>query len=290
MIDSFILGDNAFFGVNHRSRQEGDERAKQFADPAEVARVCAAARRHGAGGVMLSSHERSRLILDAIRREPSLKGFRIYPNIPYLMKYVQRSTQSGPSGLLAEIFAGGAWHRQLGTLTRGAAAYIRKDFKAMLAVAVDLELAPYRHHPMPAVFLHNGLADLALGLGWTDVFVFWDELIRRRHRSVPGFGTLNLPRMAEALRKAGLANPLIMAPFNTAGFHMNPSKSACESAARDGGFTLLAMNVLVSGAAKPEDAIGYLGGFPSVRHAVIGASSEKHLAQNAALLKKFLGV
>lgn len=290
MIDAFILGDNAFFGVNHRSRREGDDRARQFADPSRVAEICAAARRHGAGGVMLSSHDRTRSILDAIRQNPGLKDFNVYPNVPYLMKYVQRSTQSGVSGLLLEIFSGGAWHRQAVTLSRGAIAYLKKDFRSMLAAAVELELAPYRRHPMPAVFLHNGLTDLALGLGWTEVFAFWDELIRRRYRAVPAFGTLNLPLLATALKRAGLSNPLIMAPFNTTGFHMNPSQAACEAAVQEGGFTLVAMNVLVSGAARPVDAFGYLGQFPSIRHAVVGASSEKHLAENATLLKKFLGV
>jgi hypothetical protein len=290
MIDSFILGDNAFFGVNHRSRSEGDERAKQFHDPREVARICAAARRNGAGGVMLSSHERSASILKAIAAAPELKGFRIYPNIPYLMKYVQRSTQAGVGGLMMQVLSGGAWHRQLAALTRGAAAYLKKDFRAMLSVAVELELAPYRDHPLPAIFLHNGLADLALGLGWTDILAYWDELIRVRHQAIPGFGTLNLPLMRASLTRAGVSNPLIMAPFNVSGFHMNPSQASCEATAREDGFTLLAMNVLVSGAASPEDAFAYLGRFPHVRHAVIGASSDKHLTQNAALLKKYLGV
>lgn len=290
MIDSFILGDNSFFGVNHHSRREGEERARQFADPAAVARICAAARRNGAGGVMLSSHERTKSILAAMRREPALKDFNVYPNIPYLMKYVQRSTQAGVAGLLLEVFAGGAWHRQAATLSRGALAYLKKDFRSMLSVAIDLELAPYRKHPLPAIFLHNGLTDLALGLGWTEVFLFWDELIRKKYRAEPGYGTLNLPLLSTELKRAGLTNPLIMAPFNLAGFHMNPSREACETAVRAGGFTLLAMNVLVSGAARPADALGYLGGFPSVRHAVIGASSEKHLAENAVLLKKILTV
>lgn len=289
-IDPFILGDNAFFGVNHRSRQEGDARARQFADPREVARICAAAHRNGAGGLMLSSHERAASILRAIRGIRELRDFNLYPNIPYLMKYVQRSTQSGIAGLMLQVLSGGAWHRQIATAVRGAAAYLRKDFRQMIAVAVELELAPYRKHPTPAIFLHNGLADLALGLGWTDVLVYWDELIRSKYRAIPGFGTLNLPMMRSALKSAGVTDPLIMAPFNLTGFHMNPSREACEAAVNEGGFTLLAMNVLVSGSAKPEEALAYLGRFPAVRHAVIGASSEKHLAENAALLKKYLAV
>jgi hypothetical protein len=287
-LDPFILGDNAFLGVNHRSRQEGDERARRFADPREVAQVCLLARKYGAGGLMLSSHARAGEFLNAIRAEPGLKDFRIYPNIPYIMKYVQKSTQSGVSGLLNEIFSAGSWHRQFATLARGGIAYLQKDFRSLLAAAVDLELAPYRRHPLPAVFLHNGLADLALGLGWTDVFRFWDELIRRKYRAEPGFGTANLPRMAEALARSGLKKPLIMAPFSAAGFHMNPSQADCEAAVQTGSFSLLAMNILASGSIAPEKAFEYVARFPTVKNFVVGATSEAHLAQNAALLKNYL--
>jgi hypothetical protein len=290
MIDRVILGDNAFFGVNHRSRTEGDSLAKRFEDPREVARVCSAAKHHGAGGIMLSSHHRTPSILAALRERPELRDFRIYPNIPYLMKYVQRSTQAGIGGMMGDIFSTGPWHRRAATLARGGWAYLRKDFRKMIEVAVELELEPYRKHPVPAVFLHNGLADLALGLGWTEVFHIWDRLIRRKYRAIPGFGTLNQVKMSEALEAAGLAAPLIMAPFNMAGFHMNPSREVCEASLAGGRYTLLAMNVLVSGAADPEAAFRYLGSHPGVRHMVIGATSEAHLAQNELLLKKHLGV
>ena len=85
---------------------------------------------------MLSSHDRTPAILSAIREEPRLRDFAIYPNIPYLMKYVQRSTQAGAAGLLTDIFASGPWHRQLATLARGGWAYLLKDFKTLLSVAV----------------------------------------------------------------------------------------------------------------------------------------------------------
>lgn len=278
------LGDNPFFGVNHHSRLVGDDTARRFERPEAVAAVCRAAKRQGAGGLMLSSHERAGASLAAIRRDPELRDFRIYPNIPYIMKYVQRSTQSGMPGVAREVFSAGAWHRQFLTIARGGVAYLRRDFRAMLRTAVDLELARYRAHPLGAVFLHNGLVDLALGLGWTDVLVYWDRLIREGYGTRPGYGTLNLPALVEALRGAGVEDPLIMAPFNVAGFHMNPSQAACAAAARGGGFTLLAMNVLVSGAAQPADAIRYLGGFAGVQHVVLGTTSEQHMIENRALL------
>ena len=154
----------------------------------------------------------------------------------------------------------------------------------MLRTAVDLELARYRGNPLGAVFLHNGLVDLALGQGWTDVLVYWDQIIRRHYGVRPGFGTLNLPVLVHALRDAGIEDPLIMAPFNLAGCHMNPSREASEAVVNEGGFTLLAMNVLVSGAADPSEAFRYLGRFPNVRHVVLGTTNEQHMIENRALL------
>ena len=285
MIDGWILGDNAFFGVNHYSRLVGEDVARRFERAEAVVEVCRAARNQGAGGLMLSSHERAGSILSALRRDPELRDFRIYPNIPYIMKYVQTSTQSGLPGVVREIFSGGAWHRQFLTVARGGLAYLRRDFRAMLRTAVDLELARYRGHELGAVFLHNGLVDLALGQGWTDVLMYWDQLIREGYGVRPGYGTLNLPALVQALRGAGLDDPLIMAPFNVAGFHMNPSREECEAMVREGGFTLLAMNVLVSGAARPAEAFRYLGQFPGVKHVVLGTTSEQHMIENRALLE-----
>jgi len=282
--EGWLLGDNAFFGVNHHSRAVGDAVARRFERPEAVVEVCLAARRQGAGGVMLSSHERAGAIVAAMRREPLLRDFPVYPNIPYIMKYVQSSTQNGIPGVAREVLASGSWVRQLLTVARGGIAYARRDFHGMLRTAVDLELAAYRGQPLGAVFLHNGLVDLALGQGWINVLTFWDRMIRERYGVRPGFGTLNLPVLARALREAGVHDPLIMAPFNLAGFHMNPGQAASEAAVNEGGFTLLAMNVLVSGAADPTEAFRYLGRFPNVRHAVLGTTNEQHMVENAALL------
>jgi hypothetical protein len=68
---------------------------------------------------------------------------------------------------------------------------------------------------------------------------------------------------------------------------MNPSREACEKTIKDGGFTLLAMNILAQGAVRPEEAFDYLAGL-GVRHAVIGASTESHIAESFGAAKNYL--
>jgi len=291
MIDNFILGDNQFFGVNHHSRKTGESKARRFENPEEVVEVFRAARRAGAGGVMLSSHERTPAIIRAMLKDKDLReNFGVYPNVPYIMKYVQKVTRHGIIGAANETILGPAAMSNTLSVLRGGWGLLRKDFRRMMESALEVELSVYRGAKIRAVFLHNGIVDILLGLGMHDVFLYYDEFIRRRYMAVPGFGTLNLGRLAGALASCGLKNPLIMAPFNSAGFHMNPSRQDCEQSLEKNGITLLAMNILASGASRPREAFEYLGRFRNLKHVVVGASSQAHLSESYSLCKECLKI
>ncbi|MFT5207003.1 MAG: hypothetical protein ACI9CF_000748 [Candidatus Omnitrophota bacterium] len=283
-MDQFILGDNQFFGVNHHSRSTGADKAKRFSKTSEIIEVMCAAKRHGAGGVMLSAHDRVKQIIQAMRCEPELANFNVYANVPYLMKYVQKSTQAGLIGLVKDMVIGQAGPKRL---YRAARAYLKRDFRQLLCAGIDIEMAAYQRFNIKAIFLHNGIVDLVLGLGLVDVLHDFDNYVRNEYQAIPGYGTLNLPLCVETLKKASIPEPLIMAPFNHKGFHMNPSRLANEHALVEGGFKLLAMNVMVSGGSNPQIAFEYLGQFPKLKHVIIGASSENHLEQNARLIKQY---
>jgi hypothetical protein len=283
-LDTFILGDNAFFGVNHHSRKVGAEKARFFENTDNIIQVLKIARREGAGGVMLSSHVRTPEIIRAMRREPDLGDFNVYPNIPYIMKYVQQVTQVGMTGTLRRVIANSGWS----AMFTGGVGFMKKDFKKMLGAAIDLEMVMYKGVRTPAIFLHNGLVDLALGLGMHEVFRLFDRHIRERYHSVPGYGTLNLPLLSKFLHEAGLENPLILAPFNSAGFHMNPSRELCEKSLAQYPVRLLAMNVLASGSTDAESAFRYLSGFKQIGHVVVGATQPAHIQQSYELSKKYV--
>jgi hypothetical protein len=284
VIDTIILGDNPFYGINHRSQAYALERAQRFENIDNILQVFRLAKRHGAGGVMLSSHANAEEIIQKMLKDPELKDFHVYPHIPYLMKYVSEVTKQGMMGTAAKMLGQGS----LGELLSGGIGVLKKDYYQMVKSFIDLELSKYRGARIKAVFLHNGLTDLALGLRLYDFFPFFNEYIRDKYQAIGGFGTLNLSKMAQALKSAGVSNGLVMAPYNATGFFMNPSKEASEKAVKDSDITLLAMNVLASGAIKPHAAFEYLAKSRRIRHVVLGVSSEEHIRESFALAKEFL--
>jgi hypothetical protein len=281
---TFILGDNPFFGVNHHSRKEGERKAQRFEDPKAVVEVLKIARQHGAAGVMLSSHERVGAIIQEMTKTPELAGFDVYPNIPYLMKYVQRVTQEGMMGTLTGIISQGKGLSNLTSLISGGAGFMQKDFSKMLETAIALEMSLYKGVRTPVIFLHNGLVDLILGLGMNDVLRLYADIVRRKFKAEPGFGTLNLELCARTLLASGFERPIIMAPFNKTGFHMNPSRESSEDVVRNLPIRFYPMNILVSGALRADEAFEYLHQFPQIERAIIGASSENSIASSATLL------
>lgn len=284
MIDRIILGDNPFYGINHRSQSVAAERMKRFENTDNILQVFRLAKKHGAGGVMLSAHANVEEIIGKMLKDPELKDFHLYPHIPYLMKYVSEVTKQGVVGTATKMLGSGS----LAQLLSGGLGVLKKDYYLMAKSLIDLELAKYRGARIKAVFLHNGLTDLALGLGMNDFFPFFSEYIRDKYGAIGGFGTLNLEKAAKALQSSGVKKGLVMAPFNAMGFYMNPSRESSEKTLKESDITLLAMNTLASGALKPRAAFEYLAKSGRIRHVVLGVSSEDHIRESFALAQEFL--
>ena len=51
----------------------------------------------------------------------------------------------------------------------------------------------------PVVFLQNVLVDMILGLKMYDVFGVFDRHIRKRYKAEPGYITMNMPALVDAL-------------------------------------------------------------------------------------------
>jgi len=51
-----ILGDNPFFGVNHRSQEKASEYLERKGDFSAAAEVISRAHKHGVRRIMLSNH------------------------------------------------------------------------------------------------------------------------------------------------------------------------------------------------------------------------------------------
>jgi hypothetical protein len=285
-----VLGHNAFFGVDHLSAERGSEREAYFSDPARVLEIVEAAHAAGAGGLMLSTHERAVPICDLLAQSGRLRdALRIYPLLPYAQKYVTRSNEVGMINVVLETLSGTSLMGKLNLLWQGSKAALTRDVNAVISAVMQVELKPFRHLNTHAVFLHDALTDLALALGLRDVFEFYLTEIPRIAGAEGAFATKNLPHFLEAFSRWGLPRPLVMTHFNKAGYHMNPDRVQCEQAVATHPVSVLAMGSLASGYLRPEEAYAYLGGVRNVDGVVVGVSRRSHIDETFAAIKKHMG-
>jgi len=285
-LSGIVLGHNAFFGVDHLSAARGAERAAAFSDPKRVMETVDEARANGAGGMMMSTHERAKPIAELIAADRALaQDFRIYPLLPYLQKYVTRSNEVGMINVVLEMAQGTSFAGMLNLFTSGVRAVVSKDVNALLSAVMQVELKPFTKLNVPAVFLHDALTDLALAFGMRGVFEFYIGEMQKSYGAVGAFATKNLPTLLARFSEWGLPRPVVMTHFNKAGFHMNPDRESCETAAAAHEVSILAMGSLASGFLTPSVAYGYLGGVRNIDGVVVGASSPAHIRETFAAIK-----
>jgi hypothetical protein len=281
-----MLGHNAFFGVDHLSAARGAERAAAFSDPKRIMATVEEARSNGAGGMMMSTHERAGPIAQLIAADPRLaQDLKVYPLLPYAQKYVTRSNEVGMVNVVLEMLTDTSMGGMLSLFVNGAKAVMAKDVNAVLSAMMQVELKPFSKLNVPAVFLHDAFTDLALGFGMKEVFEFYMAEVEKNHGATGAFATKNLPIFLERFREWGLPRPVVMTHFNKVGYHMNPDREACEKAAAAHDVSILAMGSLASGFLKPDEAYSYLGGVGNIDGVVVGASSPAHIRETFGAIK-----
>ncbi len=285
MIDSFspdkiILGHNQFFGTDHMSSERGAQRASYFSDIENVIKIIRIAYENGANGLMLSTHDNSKLIIDELAKDEELReNLNIYVLLPYMAKYVRMANERGLVNMVGEILGNASWKDRLGIISSGGLGVLKKDITGMLKALIDIELLPFKKIKMKAVFLHNSLSDMLAGLKLEDIASIFINHIFEKHNVVPGFCTLNSPLVTNFLNDIDVKNPLLMAPFNPVGFQMNPSKKEAEDSLKSYPSRMIAMSTLAAGFVKPKDAYKYLSNNLPIKSVVVGASTEEHLLE-----------
>jgi hypothetical protein len=278
VLDKIILGHNQFFGINHMSSERGVVREQYFSNINNIIGLIKYAYSQGAGGLMLSTHERSREIAEGLRKDTELaNNLHLYILLPYMAKYVRKANERGFVNMIFETLESAGWSERISMGFKGGIGMLKQDPFSMMKAMIDIELLPFKGLNIKAVFLHNSLTDLAIGLGLFPVLDFFNEYISTRHRTSPAFCTLTSGLTMPYFHSEGLLNPIIMAPFNPAGFQMSPSKEACEEALHRVPARVVAMSILAAGYVKPSDACAYLATLPEIKSVIVGASSESHI-------------
>lgn len=281
-MERVLFGDNQFFGINHMSEERARAQAMKFQNLQAVIEVLDAAYDEGIKVFMCTTHERIAEVCDHVRAYPHrYREFQFYPCMPYAHKYANAVTEHGMLGALKSFLPE---EGAISALVRGGMSFARKDVDGLATLLIDAEMKMFNGLKTPVIFLQNIVTDLILGLGANDVFRIFADHVKQRYGAEPGFITMNMPRLLDALDACGIDNPIICANINKIGFRMCGGISAYEQAIKNRRFRPIAMSVLASGAISPREAVEYVCNQPKIESIVFGASSRANIRQTKVLI------
>jgi hypothetical protein len=284
-MDKVLFGDNQFFAVNHASDEKARAQSIRFKDDKAIMKVLDDAIDLGINTFMCTTHDRIGSICDMMRANPErYKDFNIYPCMPYAHKYANAVTELGILGTIKQYIPGNIF----GTFAKGGMALVSKDFVKLIELLIDAEMKMFKGINTPVIFIQNVIVDMILGLKMYDVFKAYDEYIRKKYKAEPGYITMNMPALLDALNSIGIENPIICSSINKIGFRMSGGLEIYEKYLNEKQFRPIAMQVLAAGALRPQEAIEYLGKFPRIESVLFGASSNGHIKETKDLIEKNL--
>jgi len=284
-MDKVLFGDNQFFAVNHASDEKSRAQAIRFKDDSAIIGVLDQAIDLGLNTFMCTTHDRIGNICEHMRSNPQrYKNFNIFPCMPYAHKYANAVTELGIMGTIKQYVPGNIF----GTFAKGGMAFLSNDFSKLMQILIDAEMKMFKGINTPVIFIQNVLVDLILGLGMFEVFKEYDEYIRKKYDAEPGYITMNMPMLLDALEGMGIKNPIICTSINKIGFRMAGGNEIYEKYLQEKEFRPIAMQVLAAGALRPKEAIEYLGKFPKIESVLFGASSKGHIKETQELIHQYL--
>ncbi len=281
-MDKVILGDNQFFAVNHASDEKARAQSIQFKEDAAIIKVIDTAINLGINTFMCTTHDRIANICDHMRaNKQRYWDFNIYPCMPYAHKYANAFTELGIVGTIKQYVPGNL----LGAFAKGGIAFLSKDFIGLMELLIDAEMKMFKGLNTPVIFIQNVLVDMILGLKMYEVFSHYDSYIRKKYSAEPGYITMNMPLLLDALNSIGIENPIICSSINKIGFRMSGGIEIYQKYLNEKQFRPIAMQVLAAGALHPKDAIEYIGKFPKIESVLFGASSKSHMQETKELIE-----
>lgn len=283
-MDRVLFGDNQFFGVNHMSEEKARAQAMRFQDDRAIIDVLETAYDAGIRTFMCTTHDRIAAVCDHFRASRDrFPDFQFYPCMPYAHKYANAVTEHGIVEALRRFLPqDGA----LGALLKGGVSLASKDMEGIGQLLIDAEMKMFAGLPTPVVFLQNVVTDLLLGLGAYSAFRIFADHVKRRYGAEPGFITMNLPRLLDALDAEGIENPIVCANINKIGFRMCGGIATYEAAIATRRFRPVAMSILASGAIPPREAIAYVCRQRNIESIVFGASSRANILETSRLISE----
>ena len=210
-------------------------------------------------------------------------GFQFYPCMPYAHKYANAVTEYGILGAIQRFLPSGS---KLATMWKGGMSLAKRDLVGIAQLLIDSEMNAFRGLETPVIFLQNIVTDLLLGVGFNEGFRIFAEHVNRKYRAEPGFITMNLPRLLDALDELELDNPIVCSNINKIGFRMCGGIELYEKTIATRRFRPIAMSVLASGSLQPREAIEYIARQKRINSILFGASSRVHIRETKRLIEE----
>jgi len=287
-IESVLLGDNPFFGVDHLSHERTREKSSKSQNFDNMINVIDYSLSAGAKGMVVSTHAKLKNFIDySNAKSDLLRRIEILPIIPYVQGYVLKVNEKGLLGTIMDILSPHVGlQRKIKIMTKGGLGAIRKDFFQLFKVLIDTELMKIQNLRVKKVFLHDVLTDLALSLNLTSVFRVFQDYLYDEYHIEAGLVTKNFPKLVHKLDEWDLNFASIMTSFNKVGFQMNPSREMCEKCLLEYQGEIIAMSILAGGYLQLDEAYEYILSQPKIKNVVIGISSIEHAKSSLHLLLK----
>ncbi|MEH3138879.1 MAG: hypothetical protein PGN37_01615 [Mycobacterium kyogaense] len=284
-MDPLLFGDNQFFGVNHMSEEKARAQAMRFQSTDAVMAVLDAAYDCGVKTFMCTTHERIAEVGDRFRANPSrYDGQTFLPCMPYAHKYANAMAEVGTFGAIRQFLPN---EGLLDAAVRGGKSFARKDVEGIITLLIDAEMKMFSGLATPVVFLQNVVVDFLLGMGFLEAFRIFADHVQKRYGAEPGFITMNMPRLLDALDSLGIQNPIVCSNINKIGFRMSGGIDAYIEALHNRKFRAIAMSVYASGAIPPDEAISWVASLPNITSIVFGASSRANIQSTTKLVEKY---
>lgn len=284
-MDRILFGDNQFFGVNHMSEERARAQAMRFQDIKEIIRTLDYAYDAGIRVFMCTTHERISEICDHFRAYPEkYADFHFYPCMPYAHKYANAVTEHGITGAVSSFLPN---EGKVTALLKSGISMAKMDMEALAGMLIDAEMKMFTGLSTPAIFIQNVVTDLILGMGALDAFRIFSDHVREKYNAEPGFITMNLPRLLDALESVGIDNPIICANINKIAFRTSGGLEQYEATIAKRRFRPIAMSVLASGAIPPRDAIDYVCAQAQIESILFGASSRGNIENTVSLIREY---
>lgn len=246
----------------------------------------------GADGFVFYTHPTNLASFKLLTSQDPEASFDMYPLFPYARGYVRDAAEMGTVGLLMERVKRLTLAGKVKAVFEGGLAALTLDPHRMLAMTLEAEVedfltaAPHGAR-LRGIFLHDIIVDLSVALGLREIIETHITTVADNYGVKPGLVTRNFTRLVGFLEHNNMSikELMIMAPFNSLGFQMNPSRQACEETlASRSDLDVVAMGLLSAGILDLETALAYVKRLENLRSVVVGASREEHALTTFAAL------